>query len=126
MQLVPRSSGVPDLPEPRGKLSTVYDPSGAVIVCGGGETFWRPNANCWQLVAGASSKWEVIHQMFPVHGAASAFFKGKMWVFGGATGDDTSDHTITDKVLCTLDYTIIVFTFLTYRYILYVTFLLNL
>ena len=110
-QNVCRSSGVPDLPEPRGKLSTVYDPSGAVIVCGGGETFWRPNANCWQLVAGASSKWEEIHQMFPVHGAASAFFKGKMWVFGGATGDDTSDHTITDKVLCTLDYTIIVFTF---------------
>ena len=99
------------MPEPRGKLSTVYDPSGAVIVCGGGETFWRPNANCWQLVAGASSKWEEIHQMFPVHGAASAFFKGKMWVFGGATGDDTSDHTITDKVLCTLNYTNIVLAF---------------
>ena len=117
------------MPEPRGKLSTVYDPSGAVIVCGGGETFWRPNANCWQLVAGASSKWEVIHQMFPVHGAASAFFKGKMWVFGGATGDDTSDHTITDKVLCTLNCTNIVLAFckmmVTFRYILYITFLLN-
>ena len=94
----PRFSGVPDLPEPRGKLSAVYDPSGAVIVCGGGETFWRPNANCWQLVAGATSTWEEIHKMFPVHGAASTFYKGKMWVFGGSTGDDTKDHTITDKV----------------------------
>ena len=36
--------------------------------------------------------------MFPVHGAATAFFRGKMWVFGGSTGDDTKDHTITDKV----------------------------
>ena len=87
------------MPEPRGKLSVVYDPSGAVIVCGGGETFWRPNADCWQLVAGATSAWEEVHQIFPVHGAASTFFKGKMWVFGGATGDDTKDHTITDKVL---------------------------
>ena len=47
-----RQSGVPDLPEARGKLCAAYDPSGAVIVCGGGERFWRPNANCWQLVAG--------------------------------------------------------------------------
>ena len=93
-----RFSGVPDLPEPRGKVSVAYDPSGAVIVCGGGETFWRPNANCWQLVAGATSAWEEIHQIFPVHGAATTFFQGKMWVFGGATGDDTKDHTITDKV----------------------------
>ena len=37
--------------------------------------------------------------MFPVHGAATAFFRGKMWVFGGSTGDDTKDHTITEKVL---------------------------
>ena len=40
-----RRSGVPDLPEARGKLCAAYDPSGAVIVCGGGERFWRPNAN---------------------------------------------------------------------------------
>lgn len=86
------------MPEARGKLSTVYDPSGAVIVCGGGESFWRPYANCWQLVAGATSAWEDVHQMYPVHGAATTFFKGKMWLFGGSTGDDTKDHTITDKV----------------------------
>ena len=54
LNLIPisRQSGVPDLPEARGKLCAAYDPSGAVIVCGGGERFWRPNANCWQLVAG--------------------------------------------------------------------------
>ena len=23
-----------------------------VMVCGGGECFWQPNANCWQIVAG--------------------------------------------------------------------------
>lgn len=31
-----RLSGVPDLPEGRGKMNAAYDPSGAVIVCGGG------------------------------------------------------------------------------------------
>ncbi len=36
--------------------------------------------------------------MYPVHGAAVAFFQGKFWVFGGSTGDDSYDHTITDKV----------------------------
>ena len=25
-------------------------------------------------------------------------FRGKFWVFGGSTGDDSYDHTITDKV----------------------------
>ena len=25
-------------------------------------------------------------------------FQGKFWVFGGSTGDDSYDHTITDKV----------------------------
>ena len=36
--------------------------------------------------------------MYPVHGAAVAFFDGKFWVFGGSTGNDNYDHTITDKV----------------------------
>lgn len=36
--------------------------------------------------------------MYPVHGAATAFFQGKFWIFGGSTGDDSYDHTITDKV----------------------------
>ncbi len=36
--------------------------------------------------------------MYPVHGAATTFFRGKFWVFGGSTGDDSYDHTITDKV----------------------------
>ena len=93
-----RVSGVPDLPEGRGKLCAAYDPSGAIIVCGGGARFWRPNANCWQLVAGATNEWEPIPQMYPVHGAATTFFKGKLWVFGGSTGDDSYEHTITDKV----------------------------
>ena len=93
-----RSSGIPDLPEGRGKLSAVYDPSGAVIVCGGGERFWRPNADCWQLLAGATDEWQELPQLFPVHGAATTFFKGKLWVFGGSTGDDSFGHTITDKV----------------------------
>ena len=75
-----------------------YDPSGAIIVCGGGERFWRPNANCWQLVAGLTTQWKEIPQMYPVHGAATAFFQGKFWVLGGSTGDDNYDHTITDKV----------------------------
>ena len=35
--------------------------------------------------------------MFPVHGAATAFFQTKFWVLGGSTGDDQYDHTITDK-----------------------------
>ena len=55
-------SGVPDLPEARGKLCAAYDPAGAVIVCGG-ERFWRPNANCWQLVAGDTSTWREIPQV---------------------------------------------------------------
>lgn len=93
-----RFPGVPDLPEGRGKLCAAYDPAGAVIVCGGGERFWRPNANCWQLLAGATATWEEIPQMYPVHGAAVAFYKGKFWVLGGSTGDDGYDHTITDKV----------------------------
>lgn len=93
-----RLSGVPDLPEARGKLCAAYDPSGAIIVCGGGERFWRPNANCWQMLAGMTGEWQEIPQMYPVHGAAVAFFKGKFWVFGGSTGDDNYDHTITDKV----------------------------
>ena len=76
-----RVSGVPDLPEARGKMCAAYDPSGAIIVCGGGPRlvpfviesslsyvdivtvivivlprFWRPSNNCWQLVkAGLSS-----------------------------------------------------------------------
>ena len=94
----PQVSGVPDLPEARGKLCASYDPSGAIIVCGGGERFWRPNANCWQLVAGLTSEWKEIPQMYPVHGAATAFFQGKFWILGGSTGDDNYDHTITDKV----------------------------
>ncbi len=96
------SIGVPDLPEGRGKLCAAYDPSGAIIVCGGGERFWRPNANCWQLLAGLSAgtaaTWQSIPQMYPVHGAAVAFYHGKFWVLGGSTGDDSYDHTITDKV----------------------------
>ena len=36
--------------------------------------------------------------MYPVHGGAVAFYGGKFWVFGGSTGDDSYDHTITDKV----------------------------
>ena len=36
--------------------------------------------------------------MFPVHGAATAFYQQKFWVLGGATGDDSYDHTITEKV----------------------------
>lgn len=86
------------MPEGRGKMCAAYDPSGAIIVCGGGERFWRPNANCWQLLAGAAEEWQDIPQMYPVHGAAVAFFRGKFWVFGGSTGDDSYDHTITDKV----------------------------
>ena len=89
---------MPDLPEARGKLCASYDPSGAIIVCGGGERFWRPNANCWQLLAGQTTEWESIPQMYPVHGAATAFFQSKFWVLGGSTGDDSYDHTITDKV----------------------------
>lgn len=45
-----------------------------------------------------TTEWQAIPQMFPVHGAAVAFFKGKFWVMGGSTGDDSFDHTITDKV----------------------------
>jgi len=90
-------SGIPDLPEARGKLCAAYDPSGALIVCGGGQRFWRPNNNCWQLLKGLNS-WEDIPQIYPVHGAATTFFRGKFWVFGGSTGDDSYDHTITDKV----------------------------
>ena len=56
-------SGIPDLPEARGKLCAAYDPAGAVIVCGGGERFWRPNANCWQLVAGDTAAWRDIPQV---------------------------------------------------------------
>ena len=51
----------------------------------------------WQLVAGLTTTWQAIPQMFPVHGAATAFFQSKFWVLGGSTGDDQYDHTITDK-----------------------------
>jgi len=94
-----RNSGVPDLPEGRGKLNLAYDSAGgAILVCGGGMRFWGPNAECWQLVAGATNQWQEIPQMFPVHGAASTFFRGKLWVLGGSTGDDSYENTITDKV----------------------------
>merc|ERR1712038_2057235 len=93
-----RLSGVPDLPEARGKMCAAYDPSGALIVCGGGRRFWRPNNNCWQLLRGYSTQWEEIPQIYPVRGAATTFYKGKFWVLGGSTGDDSYDHTITDKV----------------------------
>merc|ERR1719499_2119369 len=93
-----RLSGVPDLPEARGKMCAAYDPSGALIVCGGGQRFWRPNNNCWQLLKGFSSNWTEIPQIYPVHGAATTFYRGKFWVLGGSTGDDSYDHTITDKV----------------------------
>jgi len=93
-----RHSGVPDLPEPRGKMCAAFDPSGALIVCGGGQRFWRPNNNCWQLVKGFHSNWTEIPNIYPVHGAATAFYRGKFWVMGGSTGDDSYDHTITDKV----------------------------
>ncbi|XP_059095761.1 uncharacterized protein LOC131890438 [Tigriopus californicus] len=93
-----RLSGIPELPEGRGKLCAAYDPSGAIVVCGGGERFWRPNANCWQLLEGNIDQWQEIPQMYPVHGAAVAFFKSKFWVLGGSTGDDSYDHTVTDKV----------------------------
>lgn len=57
------------MPEGRGKMCAAYDPSGAVIVCGGGERFWRPNANCWQLVAGLTmDEWKEIPQVFHLTG----------------------------------------------------------
>ena len=80
-----------------------YDPSGALIVCGGGQRFWRPNNNCWQLLKvqhaladdiniisfqGFSSNWTEIPNIYPVHGAATAFYRGKFWIMGGSTGDD--------------------------------------
>ena len=49
-------------------------------------------------MAGLTTEWQAIPQMYPVHGAATAFFQGKFWVLGGSTGDDNYDHTITDKV----------------------------
>ena len=82
-----RLSGIPDLPEARGKMCAAYDPSGALIVCGGGQRFWRPNNNCWQLLKGFSSNWTEIPQIYPVHGAATTFFRGKFWVLGGSTGN---------------------------------------
>ena len=81
-------SGVPDLPEARGKMCAAYDPSGALIVCGGGQRFWRPNNNCWQLIKGFSSNWTEIPQIYPVHGAATTFYRGKFWVLGGSTGNN--------------------------------------
>ena len=52
----------------------------------------------FQLVAGDVGGWKEVKKLYPVHGAATAFFRGKFWVFGGSTGDDSFDHTITDKV----------------------------
>ena len=92
-----KDGGIPDLPEKRGKLSVVYDPAGAVIACGGGERIWEPSANCWQLLADATDRWVELPPIYPVHGAATTFFKGKFWVLGGSTGDDSRRETITDK-----------------------------
>ena len=85
-----RVSGVPDLPEARGKMCAAYDPSGAIIVCGGGPRlvplstvmefslsyadtvivivivlprFWRPSNNCWQLVKAGLSSHTMGHRM---------------------------------------------------------------
>ena len=52
--------------------------AGAIIVCGGGERFWRPNANCWQLVAGDTSAWRDIPQvttMFQLRGLNTHYIK---------------------------------------------------
>ena len=88
-----RVSGVPDLPEARGKMCAAYDPSGAIIVCGGGPRlvplswsfhchmltlychcqcvfiaivlprFWRPSNNCWQLVKAGQRSHTMGHRM---------------------------------------------------------------
>jgi hypothetical protein len=50
-------------------------------VCGGGQRFWRPNNNCWQLVKGFST-WEEIPQIYPVHGAATTFFRSVLDILG--------------------------------------------
>ena len=77
-------------------MCAAFDPSGALIVCGGGQRFWRPNNNCWQLVKvmmrfriwrsnsftitikppqGFHSNWTEIPNIYPVHGAATAFYR---------------------------------------------------
>ena len=49
-------------------------------------------------MSGNVAEWLPLTKLYPVHGAATAFFRGKFWVFGGSTGDDAYDDTITDKV----------------------------
>ena len=42
-----------------GKMCAAFDPSGALIVCGGGQRFWRPNNNCWQLIKVCTKPFQV-------------------------------------------------------------------
>ena len=35
---------------------------------------------------GFTDTWSEIPQMYPVHGAATTFYRGKFWVLGGSTG----------------------------------------
>ena len=39
-------------------------------------------------IQGFSSNWTEIPNIYPVHGAATAFYRGKFWIMGGSTGDD--------------------------------------
>ena len=40
------------------------------------------------ITQGFTGNWSEIPQMYPVHGAATTFYRGKFWVLGGSTGKD--------------------------------------
>ena len=77
-----RQSGVPDLPEGRGKMSVAYDPAGAIIVCGGGERFWRPNDDCWQVSTYTRLYFSTLFD----------YYFGLFWVTDPRLDNVTDDH----------------------------------
>jgi len=82
-------------------LGTCDGPSEEMKLCDNEVCPLENDDNSLVMVIGGettSSQWELIPQMYPVHGAATAFFQSKFWVLGGSTGDDSYDHTITEKV----------------------------
>ena len=60
----------------RGKMCAAYDPSGAIIVCGGGPRFWRPSNNCWQLVKVFHKFYWHIHETLSILLTASPLYVG--------------------------------------------------
>ena len=110
----PASGFLPRLLSHRTRMSAAFTRDKAMVrsnqafimACGGLPLLGsRPSRACWRLVGTHNAgswigNWEVTPDMKEgVAGAAMAWFQNKMWVIGGAKGDDKKVGTkVSDKV----------------------------